>query len=64
MAKKLTLQKFIDTYSSTTRDENDLVDLVMTRLNPGTPLHNRAVALLVAKEAFYDFLDDCGFEVG
>ena len=64
MPKKLSLEKFVETYSGAPLDESELIDRCMAKLEPGTPLYNRAVALLATKEAFYDFLDDAGFEIG
>jgi hypothetical protein len=64
MPKKLTLDKFIEAYSGAPLDESDLIDRCMSKLEPNTPLYNRAVALFVARETFYDMLDECEFEVG
>jgi len=64
MAKKLTINKFVEHYSGAPLDEAELIDACMSRLEPGTPLYNRAVALFVARETLYDFLDEIGYEQG
>ncbi len=64
MSKKLTINQFAEKFSGAPYDDQQLIDICMSNLVPGTPLYNRAVVLFRAREDFYDYLEEIEFEVG